>query len=126
MARIEIDTSEVVALAAAYSRVSEEVGQLANVIVRKTAHDIAADAKNFVPVDTGNLKSSIGTDATATGGGGAYEAVIGPTASYGIYVEQGTSRMAPRLYMSGALDRRQPAFVQAMEQLAERGANGNT
>lgn len=125
MARIDIDTSEVVALAASYSRVSEEVGKLANLIVRKTAHDIAADAKNFVPVDTGNLKGSIGTDATASGGGGAYEEVIGPTASYGIYVEQGTSRMAPHLYMSGALDRRQPAFVQAMEQLAERAANGN-
>ncbi|HEY9356493.1 MAG TPA: HK97-gp10 family putative phage morphogenesis protein [Arthrobacter sp.] len=125
MARIEIDTSEFVALSASYSAASEEVGKLANMIVRKTAHDIAADAKNFVPVDTGNLKGSIGTDATANGGG-AYEAVIGPTASYGIYVEQGTSRMAPHLYMSGALDRRQPAFVQAMEQLAERAANGNT
>lgn len=125
MARIEIDTSEVLALSASYSAVSDEVGKLANAIVRKTGHDIAADAKNFVPVDTGNLKGSIGTDATANGGGGAYEAVIGPTAAYGIYVEQGTSRMPPHLYMSGALDRRQPAFVQAMEELAERAASGN-
>lgn len=124
MARIEIDTSEVIALAASYSAASEEVGKLANMIVRKTAHDIAADAKNFVPVDTGNLKGSIGTDATASGGGGAYEAVIGPTASYGYFVEAGTSRMPPHLYMSGALDRRQPAFIQAMEALAERGASG--
>ena len=126
MARIEIDTSEVVTLAASYAAASEEVGKLANLIVRKTGYDIAADAKSFVPVDTGNLKSSIGTDATATGAGGNFEAVIGPTVSYGIYVEQGTCRMAPHLYMSGALDRRQPAFVQAMEQLAERAANGNT
>lgn len=124
MARIEIDTSEFIALSASYSAASEEAGKLANLIVRKTAQDIAADAKSFVPVDTGNLKSSIGTDATATGGGGSYEAVIGPTAHYGIYVEVGTSRMPPHLYMSGALDRRQPAFVEALEQLAERMANG--
>jgi HK97 gp10 family phage protein len=124
LTRIDIDTSEIVTLAASFTDGGRLAGELANIAVRKTAHDIAADAKAFVPVDTGNLKNSIGTDATATGGGGIYEAVIGPTASYGVYVEVGTSRTAPQLFMSGALDRRQPAFLQAMEQIAERAARG--
>ena len=125
MAKIEIDTADLMELAGSFADGGERAGQLASVAVRKTAQDIAADAKAFVPVDTGNLKNSIGTEATATGGGGAYESVIGPTASYGVYVEQGTSRMAPHLFMSGALDRRQPAFIEAMEQIAEAAAGGN-
>jgi HK97 gp10 family phage protein len=124
VARIDIDTAEIFHLAASFTAGSQAAGEMANMVVRKTAHDIAADAKNLVPVDTGNLKSSIGTDATATGGGGNYEAVIGPAAAYGLFVEVGTSRMGPRLYMSGALDNQQPSFVQAMEQVAERAVNG--
>lgn len=86
---------------------------LASKAVRKTAHDIEADAKVFVPVDTGNLRNSISTDV------GVLSAEIGPTAEYGLYVEGGTSRMAPQPYMDPAADRREPELVKALEQIAD-------
>ena len=66
-------------------------------VTEKAARDIERDAKAFAPVDTGNLRSSISTDVTVTGR--SVLAEIGPTASYGEYVELGTSRMAPHAYL---------------------------
>lgn len=54
---------------------------MAREAVAKTAADITGDAKQFAPVDTGNLKSSIGHDLSNAGGESSAE--IGPTASYG-------------------------------------------
>lgn len=98
---------------------AEKIGPRAQVVLRKTALDIEADAKAFAPVDTGNLKNSIGhSDLRTVGQSGVLEAEIGPTAAYGAYVEYGTARNAPQAYMGPALDRRSPAFMAAMEQLA--------
>jgi HK97 gp10 family phage protein len=88
---------------------------LASKAVRKTALDIEADAKTLAPVDTGNLKGSIGTDIL-----GPLAAEVGPTASYGHFVESGTSRMAAQPYMGPAFDRRSPGLVAAMEQIADQ------
>lgn len=76
--------------------------------VAKTAHDIEATAKQLAPVDTGNLRNSISADIHGL------TAEIGPTASYGMFVEEGTSRMAPQPYMGPAFDRHVPAFEAAM------------
>lgn len=54
---------------------------MAREAVAKTAADIAGDAKNFAPVDTGNLKNSVGHDLFNEDGESSAE--IGPTASYG-------------------------------------------
>lgn len=125
MVSVSFDTSDLNALAASFTKGGENIGKLAQVVVRKTALDIEADAKAFAPVDTGNLRSSIShSDLRTVGQGGVLEAEIGPTANYGIYLELGTSRMAPRAYLGPALDRRTPQFVQAMEDIALRAANG--
>lgn len=92
----------------------------ASLAVVKTAFDVEADAKQFAPIDTGNLRSSItsgpiGEDRALRPGD--LSAEIGPTAEYGEYVEDGTSRQAPAAYMGPAADRRFPPFVQAMEQI---------
>jgi HK97 gp10 family phage protein len=78
-------------------------GTKAYAAIRKTAFDVEATAKQIVPVDTGNLRASIGTDVHAEAT--AVEAEIGPTAAYGAYVEFGTSRQAPAAFMGPALDR---------------------
>lgn len=85
-------------------------------IVRKTAKDVEAYAKQIVAVDTGNLRSTISTTITryAAGSGFGTAAEIGPTASYGGYVEWGTERMAPQAYMGPALDRYSGGFVDAL------------
>lgn len=119
------DASELRELAHSFTEVPRTLGQLTRTVVRKTATDIASTAKTIAPVDTGNLKSSIGTsDLRAMGTSGSIEAEIGPTANYGIYLEFGTSRMAPQPFMGPALEKNSPAFEQAMAEIAERALNG--
>jgi HK97 gp10 family phage protein len=90
------------------------VGAAAQTVVAKTAHDVEGTGKQFCPVDTGNLRNSIGTDI------GLLQAAIGPSADYGRYVEFGTSRMAPHAYMGPALDRHAAEFETALGIAAER------
>lgn len=68
------------------------------VVIEKSGHDVVARAQAICPVDTGNLKNSIGVDFEGLGW------VAGPTASYGGYVEWGTRYMAPHAYMGPAFD----------------------
>lgn len=85
----------------------------ASVVIRKVGHDTVRDAQALCPVDTGNLKSSISVDFDFNGLG--FEA--GPTASYGKFVEEGTSRMAPHAYLGPAFDRNVPQAVTALGML---------
>ena len=111
---VSIDASQLNALAADLGAVGPRVGRLANQVIRKTALDVERDAKQLAPVDTGNLRNSIGSSV----GIGGLSAEISPTAEYAVFVEYGTSRMAPQAFMGPALDRNTPSFVKAVEQLA--------
>lgn len=112
-------------LSADIRRAAASTGQRAQVVIRKTAVDISSTAKKIAPVDTGNLKGSIGhSDLRTVGRSGSLSVEIGPTASYGVFVEQGTSRMAPQPFMGPAADQHAPAFEQAMQQLGLEGLNG--
>lgn len=118
MAHITFDASELNALAASLDDAGARVGARVALAVRATAARVEAEAKQFAPVDTGNLRSSIGTDIVGDSRSAAVEAQVGPTATYGRFVELGTSRMAPRAYLGPAFDRAQPGFVAALEQIA--------
>lgn len=89
----------------------------ASQVVRKVAFDTEADAKKLAPVDTGNLRNSI---TTVVSNGGLTAGVVA-TASYAVYQELGTSRMAPQPFMGPATDRNAPMFHEAMARLAEGG-----
>lgn len=108
---VSVDASEVRRLAFDLEKAPAAVTAKAGRAIAKTAHDIEADAKAIVPVDTGFLKNSISSDI------GELSAVIGPTADYGLYVEEGTSRMGPQPYMRPAFDRRKEGLVQALERI---------
>lgn len=108
--------SLVVDLAAGGAR----IGAGAAAAVRKTTLDTQRTAQAFVPVDTGNLKNTIGSDFEGDGGSGTIEGVTGPTADYGAHVEFGTVRMAPHAYMGPAMDRHAPELEAALGQLADR------
>jgi len=108
------DTSELRALEAALGKGVAKVEGLAPKVVAKVAHDIEASAKLGAPVDTGHLKNSISTDVDGL------TAEIGPTASYAMYVEYGTSRMRPQPYMGPAVDANEGNFVEAMGQVGEK------
>lgn len=113
------DASELNRLAVDLGEGASRVGERVATAIRKSARDLEAQAKVFCPVDTGFLRSSIGTDINADGRSASMEAVIGPTATYGAFVEFGTSRKGPAAYMGPAFDRVAPDFVKAVEQATE-------
>lgn len=78
----------------------------------KAAASVQRTAQMRAPVDTGNLRNSIGVART-----GATSREIGPTANYGVFVEFGTSRMGPQPFMGPALESVRPSFEQAMAEI---------
>ena len=84
-------------------------------VVRKTAFDVEAHAKQVVPVDTGALKNSIATEMESD-----TSATIAPHTEYAAYVEFGTYKMAAQPYMTPAAEVNRPKFESAMRQLLNR------
>jgi HK97 gp10 family phage protein len=95
---------------------ASNVQRQASQAVRSTLEGITADGKVMSPVDTGNLKASISWEMT-----GDLVGETGPEASYGIYLETGTSRMPPQPYMNPAADRWEPRFREALDGVAGFG-----
>lgn len=120
-----LENSEVRRFAADIARAQATTVKLAQMVVRKTARDITADAKKLAPVDTGNLRASIGhSDLRGVGSSGDLSVEIGPTANYGVFVELGTSRAPAQPFMGPAADRNEGPFAQALAKIAEEGLNG--
>ncbi len=113
MSDFNIDAGELASLAADLGKASGAVTKQAQQAVRKAAFDVEAKAKAAAPVKTGNLRNSIST--TVKGGG--LEATIGPTASYGVFVELGTRSNRPQPFLQPAADAVMPELAQAFEQL---------
>jgi HK97 gp10 family phage protein len=111
---IQFDASEIHRLADDLEQAGPRAVERTQAVISKTGHDVVATAQQLVPVDTGHLKSTVGVDFDA--GGLGFEA--GPTASYGGYVELGTSRMGPQPYLFPAFDRHLTSAFQALEQVA--------
>ena len=111
---MHFDVSELRDLERDLEKGAAKVAKAAPLIVKKSALDIEATAKVNAPVDTGNLMGSITSDIEAL------SAEIGPTASYGGFVEGGTSRMAAQPYMGPAFEKHVPAFEAALGKVAEK------
>jgi HK97 gp10 family phage protein len=110
------DASDLDKLAAGLAKAGPKAEALTRTVVKKVAFDTVAGAQTIVPVDTGNLKSSIGQDFDDDGMG--FEA--GPTANYGGYVEYGTSRMAPKPYLIPAFDKAIKPLDKVFGQIGEK------
>lgn len=108
---MHFDTSELSTLERDLVKGAAGIEEKAPLVVKKVAFDIERDAKVFAPVDTGHLEGSISTDVDGL------SAEIGPTASYGDFVEAGTSKMHAQPYMGPAAEKNTPPFVEAMGQL---------
>lgn len=114
-----IEMNELNRLAVDLGRASITAPLKASAAIRKTAFDIEATAKTFVPVDTGATKNSIHASA-ADGrplGAGSLVADIGPTTDYAPHLEYGTVNMAPHAFMGPAADRHTPDLAKALGQL---------
>lgn len=112
---MDSDFSDVRRYAAELGGYGPRVVKQARVVVEVVTRGTERDAKILAPVDTGNLRNSIGSDIDGLTG------EVGPTANYGEYVEDGTSRMAPQPFMGPATDRWSVQFVQAMNAIRPEG-----
>lgn len=118
---MHFDVSELRKLESDLKKGAAGVEPKAHLVVSKVAHDIAATAMIFAPVDTGNLMGSI-ADPDVNG----LTAEIGPTAEYGAYVEDGTHnddgsvRMKAQPYMGPAVDTHEPTFGTAIGKVGEK------
>lgn len=113
----DVDVSELNRLVATFTSASIKAAPLARLVVQKACADTKRDAQMFCPVDTGFLRNSITYETRTLHGGAAGE--VGPTASYGIFVEFGTSRHGPQAFMGPAFDRHAGTFEQAIGQIAD-------
>lgn len=120
MAGIEISISglgELDTLTAPLKRAGGSVGAKGAKVVRRNAARVERFGKQYVSVDTGATKNSIGVDTTGDGRLGEIGAEIGPTTDWAPFLERGTSRMPPYAFMGPAFDRVQPDFVADCEAL---------
>lgn len=102
-------------LAASLAAAGPRVGIRAGQAMSKALNDIQAGAKNRAPVDTGALKNSITHEYTRNGN--TLRGEVGPTVSYGNWVENGTSRMRAQPYLRPASDAVRPGYEASLEQL---------
>lgn len=90
---------------------------LAHHAVRKAAFDIERGAKRRAAVDTGALRNSINTMFEGSALSDSFTAEVGPEVHYGVHLEFGTERMAPRPFLGPAYDAVEPSFLEALRQI---------
>lgn len=120
----EVDNSEFRELAASMKVAHGRVGAKGARVVR--AHTIRTEARGvvFCPVDTGHLRTTIGSSFEGDGRSGEMTGTVSATANYAKYVHDGTSRQAPQPFLADALRATEPEFVAACAALAAESAIG--
>lgn len=122
-----------------FGKIADSVKPAASKVVRKVALDVVAQAATRAPVDTGFLKNSIYAVTSdkryKTGFHSGYKkgeqmlpevpsppddqtayAAVG--AAYGVYVNNGTSRMAARPFWDQAIDATRAGFEKASVEIS--------
>ena len=82
-------------------------------VVQKNGADMQTKAQQNAPVDTGNLKRSIGLAMRDSG----LTAEVEPTAEYAPYVEFGTRFMNAQPYLRPAFEEQKEKFKKDMDKL---------
>lgn len=119
-----VDVSEVIAFGNDIIRNASEAPAQARLAVEKVGYDTVAaiqqNIRDVGAIDTGNMLNTTSVDFTDEGLG--FEA--GPEAEYAIYVDQGTSEIAPRNFTGPAADREFPNLDAALAEIGD-GAFGS-
>lgn len=97
----------------------------------QTAQDLFDVSQQLVPVDTGLLKQSGGTDITEIGEGGNPTKVVVGYGTEGsqredvaLFIEYGTSRMSAQPYLTPAFAQAEETFRTRLTQAARKVAEG--
>lgn len=83
--------------------------------VKLNGAELQSKAQDYAPIDTGNLKKSIGLKIEDSG----LTAKVAPTAEYAEYVEYGTRFMESQPYMRPALGEQKQQFKNDMKKLVK-------
>lgn len=114
----DVDVTEVLALEAELrGPVEARIKEVARAGVNKSTLDTQAGGQARSPVDTGFNRNSITSSFKSNAA--EFSGETGPTSEYGEFLEEGTSRMAPRPYMRPSADIIEPKFYEAMDKLVE-------
>lgn len=108
----DIDMTEVIMLAAALDLKNLDVAKKAAVAVKDAAQTTRDHARDNAPVDTGNLRDSLKM------GGGKLTRRVVAAVPYSLYVEFGTSKMAPQPFLYPASDRGEEQLINDLAQIA--------
>ena len=101
------------------NRAGGRVGARAAKAIRSGTSRVHRDARAAAPVDSGELRDSIDARIFGDGRRGSVTGVVGAAARHSLFVEFGTSKMAPQPYLGPALAANADAFVAAVERIAE-------
>lgn len=112
MASVWIEKDEIGRLAVELELASAELVTKGTKVVQASARKLRDDARSRAPVRSGALQRSITYRSK-----GPLAAEVGPTQFYAIFVEFGTSKMAPEAFMGPATDAAEDAFAQACAEL---------
>lgn len=85
--------------------------------VAESIEKVAETAKAFAPVRTGATRESISSEVIE--GPGVIAGEAGPTTKQGFFMEHGTYKDAPQVFMGPALDRHSADFEEALGNEAE-------
>jgi HK97 gp10 family phage protein len=99
---------------AVLDRITAEMRPGAARIVEKYGWQIAGQAANNAPVDTGALRNSITSESGMTG---ELEFTVQDGVEYGIFQELGTHRMAAQPFLVPALEKWAQPFINAFKEL---------
>lgn len=84
-------------------------------VVRHHGAKLQAKAQVNAPVDTGDLKGSIGLELSD----GGLTATVEPTMEYSAYVELGTRKMKAQPYLKPAFDDQMQQFKKDLDRLVK-------
>lgn len=115
---IRVDASELVALAADMAGGPARLLRSGLSETERSAEAMAQTARQLAPVETGLLRGSITAEVTGL------QAEVGPNVDYAVFVEYGTSRMAPQPFMGPAGDLHEAGYADSLADGAEDAVFG--
>lgn len=89
-------------------------------LVEEYAEKIHKDAREQVPVDTGNLRSTIEIRLTKSVLAGMQAKIGTDKTTYAIHVEYGTQKMDAQPYLRPAFEKHQGDFLQELADILDR------
>ncbi len=110
-AKISVNMSNFDVLSSCFECLCEQYPEAVAKAMMNVAQDILATANTLVPVRTGYLKSTIAIEQPSK-----FQLKIKATAPYAYYVEFGTRKISPRLFLTNSVNQHLSEFGSAIEE----------